>query len=76
MHRISLDKIASATKNAGIEPEAYVTDDITSKEGYVLAVRITSDKAVYNGLENVHGRMMRLKPGDQIAGVLGSRRGL
>jgi hypothetical protein len=76
MFRITLDKIASATKNAGIEAEAYVTEDIVSEEGCVIAVRIVSDKVVYNSLENVHGRMMRLKPGDQIAGVLGSRRGL
>jgi len=39
-------------------------------------VKILSDKAVYNNLENAHGRMMRIKPGDRIAGVLGNRRGL
>jgi hypothetical protein len=76
MIRITLDKIASAAKNAGIEPEAYITDEIIAREGYVIAARILSDKAVYNNLENAHGRMMRLKPGDQIAGVLGQRRGL
>lgn len=76
MIRITLDKIASAVKNAGIEREAFITHEIVSKEGYVIAARILSDKAVYNNLENAHGRMMRLKPGDQIAGVLGTRRGL
>jgi hypothetical protein len=76
MFRITLDKIASAAKNAGIEREAYLSDEITAKEGYVVAVKILNDKAVYNTLENVHGRMMRLKPGDRIAGVLGHRRGL
>jgi hypothetical protein len=76
MIRITLDKIASAAKNAGIETEATITHDIVAKEGYVIAARILTDKAVYNNLENAHGRMMRLKPGDQIAGVLGTRRGL
>jgi hypothetical protein len=76
MIRITLDKVASAAKNTGIDAEVYVSDEIVSEEGYVIAARITSDKAVYNNLENAHGRMMRLKPGDQIAGVLGTRRGL
>lgn len=76
MLRITLDKIASAAKNAGIEREAYLSEEITAKEGYVVAVKVLNDKAVYNTLENVHGRMMRLKPGDRIAAVLGHRRGL
>ncbi len=76
MIRVTLDKIGSAARNAGIEPEAFITGEIVSKEGYVIAARITSDKTVYNNLENAHGRMMRLKPGDLIAGVLGTRRGL
>jgi hypothetical protein len=76
MLRITLDKIASSTKNARIEPSAFITEEIVPAEGYVIAVRILTDKTVYNTLENVHGRMMRLKPGDQIAGVLGSRRAL
>lgn len=76
MLRIRLDKIASSTKNARIETEAYITEEIVPAEGYVAAVKILSDKTVYNTLENVHGRMMRLKPGDQIAGVFGGRRAL
>jgi len=76
MIRINLDKIASSTKNARIEPSVYITDEIVPAEGYVVAARILTDKTVYNTLENVHGRMMRLKPGDQIAGVLGTRRAL
>ncbi len=74
MIRVNLDKVASAAKNAGLDREVYVSDDIISKEGYIVAARITSNKVVYNTLENAHGRMMRLKHGDVIAGVLGSRR--
>ncbi len=76
MIRITLDKIASSTKNARIEASSFITEEIIPAEGYIIAVRILNDKTVYNTLENVHGRLMRLKPGDQIAGVLGSRRAL
>ncbi len=74
MLRVTLDKVASSTKNAGVERDVYLSKKIIPKEGYVVAVRILTDKAVYNMMENTHGRMMRLKPGDQIAGVLGHRR--
>lgn len=73
---MTLDKIASATKNAGIKYDVYVSETVVSKDGYVVAVRILNDKVVYNTLENAHGRMMRLKPGDVVAGVLGTRRAL
>jgi len=76
MKRVTLDKIASSTKNAALERDVYVSEQIVAKEGYVLAVEVLNDKAVYNTLENTHGRMMRLKPGDRIAGVLGHRRAL
>ncbi len=76
MIRITLDKIASAAKNAPITHEAFISEDLVARSGYVVAVRILTDKAVYNQLENVEGRMTRLKPGDVIAGVLGHRRAL
>lgn len=76
MKRITLDKIASAAKNAKIGHEACLSDEIISEEGYIIAVKILTDKAVYNQLENIHGRMTRLKSGDVIAGVLGHRRAL
>lgn len=76
MIRVTLDKIASAAKTAAVEYDAYLSDELVVKEGYVLAVRILGNKSVYNEIENVHGRMMRLKSGDVIAGVLGHRRAL
>jgi hypothetical protein len=76
MIRVNLDKIASAAKNAPITHDAYISEDIVAQSGYVVAVKILTDKAVYNQLENVEGRMTRLKPGDVIAGVLGHRRAL
>jgi len=76
MMRIMLDKIASAAKCSEIENEVYVSDSITAREGYVVAVKVLNDKAVYNVLENEQGRMTRVKSGDIIAGVLGHRRAL
>jgi len=76
MIRVSLDKISSTTKNLAIKQQAFITHDIVAKAGWVVAVKVLSDKAVYNHFENVEGRMTRLKPGDVIAGVLGHRSAL
>ena len=74
--RVRLDRIASATKNAHLATEVIVGDEIVASEGYVLAVRILEDKSTYNTLEDLAGRMVSLRKGDVIAGVLGSRRAL
>ena len=74
--RIRLDRISSATKNAALEREVVVGPEIVSREGCVLAVRIRGNKPSYNQVEDVHGRMVPLRDGDVLAGVLGSRRAL
>ncbi len=74
--RVRLDRIASATRNAALSPEVIVGDQIVSAEGYVLAVRILEDKPTYNTVEDVTGRMLSLRGGDILAGVLGTRRAL
>jgi hypothetical protein len=74
--RVRLDRIASSTRNAGLSPEVIVGDDILASEGYVLAVRILADKSSYNTVEDVTGRMLELRAGDVLAGVLGTRRAL
>ncbi|HEX2217517.1 MAG TPA: hypothetical protein VHG35_01840 [Gemmatimonadales bacterium] len=74
--RVRLDRIASATRNAGLSPEVIVGDQIVAAEGYVLAVRILEDKSSYNTVEDVTGRMLSLRAGDVLAGVLGTRRAL
>ena len=51
-------------------------DEIVAAEGYVLAVRILEDKSTYNTIEDVTGRMLSLRAGDVLAGVLGTRRAL
>lgn len=76
MKRITLDKIASATGRLDIATQALISDQITSAEGYVLAVRALDRKTVYNQLEVRSGRLVQIYPGDIIAGVLGQRRAL
>ncbi len=74
--RLTLDRIASSTKNAGLTSEVIVGDEIVAAEGYILAVRIMSDKSTYNTLEDTTGRMVSLRSGDILAGTLGVRRAL
>lgn len=74
--RVHLDRIASSTRNARLGPDALVGADVVAREGYVLAVRILGEKAVYNQVEDPSGRFIRLREGDVLAGTLGSRRAL
>jgi len=74
--RVRLDRIASSTKNAHLATDVIVGDQITAAEGYVLAVRILEDKSTYNTVEDLSGRMVSLRKGDVLAGVLGARRAL
>ncbi len=74
--RVKLDKISSSTRNAALATEVIVGDQIVAQEGYVLAVRIREDKAAYNSVEDLSGRMVTLRAGDVLAGTLGARRAL
>lgn len=74
--KIRLDRIASSTRNASLTPEVLVGPEIVCREGYVLAVRILNDKAVYNQVEDLNGRFVRLRAGDVLAGTLGHRNAL
>lgn len=74
--RVKLDRIASSTRNAQLAHEVMVGAEIIAAEGYILAVRILTDKSVYNTVEEPSGRMVALRAGDTLAGTLGSRRAL
>jgi len=74
--RVRLDRIASCTRNLRLSREVMVGDGIVAQEGYALAVRVLTDKSGYNTVEDVSGRMMALRHGDVLAGVLGARRAL
>lgn len=74
--RVRLDRIASSTRNAALTTEVILGDEIVAAEGYVLAVRILTDKSSYNTVEDLGGRMVSLRSGDILAGTLGVRRAL
>lgn len=74
--RLRLDRIASSTKNAALSTEVIVGDQIVAAEGYILAVRLLTDKSSYNQVEDLSGRMVALRAGDVLAGTLGIRRAL
>jgi hypothetical protein len=74
--RLRLDRVSSSTRNAHLGPEVIVGEEIVAAEGYVLAVRVLHEKASYNTIEDVSGRMISLRAGDVLAGTLGHRRAL
>lgn len=74
--RIRVDRIASSTHNARLANDLLLGPEIVCREGYILAVRILTDKAVYNEVEDPSGRFIRLRAGDLLAGTLGHRRAL
>jgi hypothetical protein len=73
MKRVTLDKIASVTSRLALDPNAVLGEEIPAVAGTVVAARVLNAKASYNTLEDVHGRMVALHPGDVIAGALGHR---
>lgn len=73
MKRCTLDKIASVTKRLALDVNAVLGEEIPAVAGTVVAARVLNAKTSYNTLEDVHGRMVALHPGDVIAGALGHR---
>jgi len=73
MTRILLDKISSVTARLHLGRHAVLGSDIPAVSGTVVACRVLTAKTTYNVLENLHGRMVTLQPGDVIAGALGHR---
>jgi hypothetical protein len=71
--RYRLDKIASCTRNAKLHRDVVVGGPIPAVAGTVVAVRVLDNKAVYNQIEDPHGRLVKVQKGDILAGVLGAR---
>jgi len=71
--RCVLNKISSVTKRIGLTRNAVLSTEIPAQAGIVVAARVLNAKTTYDTLEDVHGRMVRLHPGDVIAGALGHR---
>ena len=73
MKRCTLDKISSVTLRLRLDRNAVLGEEIPASAGAVVACRVLQAKTSYNHLEDVHGRRVRLHPGDVIAGALGHR---
>jgi hypothetical protein len=74
--RVLLNKIGSVTRNLQLHREVTLTREVVAREGAVVVGRVLTEKAVYNQLEDVHGRMPTLHAGDLVAGALGHRNAL
>ncbi|MDP4008374.1 MAG: hypothetical protein Q8P68_04245 [Candidatus Peregrinibacteria bacterium] len=74
--KITLDKIASVTKNAALTQEVSITENFKPKNGLLLVVEVLEDKKIYNQLELASGRLSTLKKGDVLAVALGNRKAL
>ncbi|MBK9655491.1 MAG: hypothetical protein IPO66_08455 [Rhodanobacteraceae bacterium] len=74
--RLTVDKIASVTRNLKLSRTLTLSDTILCEEGSAVAVRVHGEKSTYNQLEDVHGRWMTLHDGDLVVGALGKRNAL
>jgi hypothetical protein len=75
-NKLTVDKFASSTFRLGLENPLEITRDCVSDTGTVVAVRALTENPNYPDLELADGRFERIRAGDIIAGVLGSRRAL
>ena len=73
MKRVRIDKLASVTKRLELGNQALLGETVPARPGTVVACRVLTEKTRYNTLEDVHGRMVLLRPGDTIVGALGHR---
>jgi len=76
MTKVTIDKFASSTFRLGLANPLEITRDCVAESGTVVAVRALTENPNYPDLELVDGRIERIRAGDVIAGVLGSRRAL
>ncbi|HZL72264.1 MAG TPA: hypothetical protein VFC86_07380 [Planctomycetota bacterium] len=76
MTKVTIDKFASSTFRLGLANPLEITRDCVAESGTVVAVRALTENPNYPDLELTDGRIERIRAGDLIAGVLGSRRAL
>jgi hypothetical protein len=76
MRTVVVDKIASVTQACGLSHEIRIAPEIPCEEGLVLVVEVLNNKANYNTLELISGRMAKVVRGDIVVGALGHRKAL
>lgn len=74
--RVEADKIASVTRRLRLARTLTLSRNIEAVPGAVVAARVLNDKATYNQLEDVFGRMNAVTAGDIVVGALGHRNAL
>ena len=73
---IRLDKIASVVCRIGLPKVVTVTDEMESRSGNAIVVRVLPEGKSRQELELADGRMIRMFGGDILVGALGRRRAL
>lgn len=76
MSTVEIDKISSVTRNLKLNHTESLTDQLSTRQGTVLAAQVLHDKSIYNEMELPTGRMSKLKKDDIIAVALGERMAL
>lgn len=74
--KVDVAHFASATGPLKLSSPLEVTKQGLTEAGQAVAVRVLSENPFYPDLELVTGERVRLRKGDVIAGVLGSRQAL
>jgi hypothetical protein len=74
--RLTVDKIASITRNLGLSKSLTLSEEMEVRPGSVLVGKVKNDKHTYSNIEDVHGRMTTLHSGDLVVGALGHRNAL
>ncbi len=74
--KIDVDKFASSTSPLGLSNPVEAHPEAPSEVGQLVVVRALTENPYYSNLELVTGEQVRIRKGDVIAGILGTRQAL
>ena len=74
--KIDVQKFASSTRPLGLSSPVEVKEGVSPEAGQLVVVRALSENPHYPDLELGNGERARIRKGDVIAGILGSRQAL
>jgi len=73
---VAVDKFASSTLPLGLANPVEVHEQAPSEVGQLVVVRALTENPYYPEIELVTGELVRIRKGDVIAGILGTRQAL
>jgi len=76
MTKVTVDKFASSTYRLDLANPVELAKECAAEPGTVVVVRALTENPNYPDLELADGRLERIRAGDVIVGVLGSRQAL